>query len=756
MIVAEPAESAEAPKPATTDKTTFLKKDRVRTPTVLQMEAVECGAASLAMVLAYYGLWVPLEELRVTCGVSRDGAKASNVVKGARVYGMEAKGIKADVDEVLKLEFPFIVFWNFNHFVVVEGAVGKSVYINDPASGPRKITRKEFDESYTGVALTMKPGPEFKKGGERRSVVKALNGYLKGSRTVLSYVIMVSMVLVVPGLLMPAFLKAFIDDVLIKDHNTWLLPILVGLLLTAVFSGFLTFIQQRYLLRVQIKLAISLAGKFFWHVLRVPVVFYTQRYVGDVAARVKSCHTVASLLSGSLSTNIVNCMMIVFYAAVMLLYSIPLTLIAAFLALVNVGALQMVKRKLKDLNSHLLNQQAKLTGASMAGLQAIETLKATGTENDFFGIWSGYQTNTINTNQNLGSYSAFLNSVPGLINSLTTALILGAGGFLIIDGQLTIGGLVAFQALLGHFTGPIQQLVGFGAQIQQIEGDLNRLDDVFRYKRDPVLHLDETAEDEPEKADNDNDEDAAPVYDGPDQLSGAIHIRDLCFGYSSLEAPLIEGFDLTLTPGKRVAFVGGSGSGKSTLAKLILGLYQPWSGTIHYDGYSIEQIPRNIFTNSVASVDQEIFLFEGTISDNLTMWDPSIPKEFMVRGAKDACIHDVITERPGGYESEVSEGNTNFSGGQSQRLEIARALVRNPKVIVLDEATASLDPLTEKMIDDNLRRRGCSCIIIAHRLSTIRDCDEIIVMDRGKLVERGTHDELMALKGRYSQLVAMQ
>jgi len=721
---------------------------RVRTPTVLQMEAVECGAAALAIMLGYYRRWVSLEELRIVTGVSRDGAKASKIINAARTYGMEAKGIKLEADEALQREMPFIVFWNFNHFIVIEGATKTHVYVNDPAIGPHRITRKEFEEGFTGVLLDISPGPDFKPGGERRSMFKSLAARVKGSEGALGLVVLVALMLVVPGLLMPAFLKNFIDEVLVQNNHTWLLPILVGLVLTALFSVMLTYLQQRYLLRIQTKLAITSAGQFFWHVLRVPVVFYTQRYVGDVASRVQSCHRLAALLSGSLSTTLASNLTIVFFAAVMWSYSGVLTLIAAALASINIVVLGMVRRKLKDSNSHLLNQQAKLSGASVAGLQAIETLKASGTESDFFRIWSGYQTKTINTEQKLGYTMEFLSSVPGFLNQLTSALILGTGGLLIINGELTIGGLVAFQSLMGHFTGPLQQLLGFGSQIEQIHGDLDRLDDVLRHPVDSAF----AKANRPEVAVSEQQPDDSRMG----KLSGEVELKGISFGYSPLEAPLIEDFNLRIFPGQRIALVGASGSGKTTLARLILGLYEPTGGQILFDGRPRSEIPHTIMTASLNSVDQEITFVGGTVYDNLTLWNPAISKEAVVRAAKDAMIHEVIASRPGGYESMVTEGNANFSGGQAQRLEIARALARDPTLLVLDEATAALDPVTEQQIDSNLRRRSLTCIIVAHRLSTIRDSDEIIAMAGGKVIERGTHEQLMSRKGYYARLVEMQ
>ena len=716
------------------------QKTRVQTPTVLQMESVECGAACLAIILAYYGRWTALEELRVACGVTRDGAKASNVVKAARQYGMDAKGMRLNLAQILEMDPPVTVFWNFNHFVVVEGSKGKFIYLNDPASGPRRVSFEEFDRNYTGVALIMRPGEKFHKGGERRKLISALSERLKGSREAIVFIFAISLMLVFQAILLPAFIKTFVDDVLIRGFNDWLLPIIMGLILAASAASFMVYLQQKYLLRVQMKLGITSASQFFWHVLRVPVVFYTQRYVGDIAAREQSCQRIAELFAGPLSTNLANGTMIIFLALAMAFYSTTLTAIVMGLAMVNVLAVRLAQRKLKDLNTHLLNQQSKVQGASMVGLQAIETLKATGTESDFFRLWSGYQTHTVNTQQHLWLVASYLAAVPGALTYINTGLVLGVGGWLIIQGQLTIGGLLAFQLLSNYFNGPIKQLVDFTADLQEIHGDLTRLDDVLRYR------VDEAFEAVP----------SASVSGTNKNLSGLVEMKAVCFAYSPLDPLLLEDFNLKLHPGMRVAFVGTTGSGKSTLAKLLLGLYRPLSGEILYDGLTIDQIHRSVFTQSTTHVDQEQFLFEGTINENLTLWDSTVSYDDVIRAARDACIHDVIAARPDGYNSRVSEGGGNFSGGQAQRLEIARALVRNPNILILDEATAALDAYTEQTIDDNLRKRGCTCIIIAHRLSTIRDCDEIVVLDHGKIAERGTHHQLIDNHGVYARLVASQ
>ncbi|MDD4238894.1 MAG: NHLP family bacteriocin export ABC transporter peptidase/permease/ATPase subunit [Desulfotomaculaceae bacterium] len=714
-------------------------EQRVKVPTVLQMEAVECGAASLAMILAYWGKYVSLEELRLACGVSRDGSKASNLMRAARKYGLEAKGYRKEPDSVKEMQLPMIIHWNFNHFLVLEGFQKGKVFLNDPGVGPRTVTEEEFDKSFTGVLLTFSPGPDFLKGGEKPSIATSLKKRLKGSEIALIYVILVGLALVVPGLLIPVFSKVFVDDILLAGRQTWLAPLLLGMGLTALLRGLLTWIQQYYLLRLETKIALTTSGQFMWHVLRLPVEFFSQRYAGDISSRMQSNDKVAMLLSGQLAINALNLIMIVFYFILMLQYSLPLSLVGAAVAAVNIFYLKYVSEKRVDLNRALQQDRGKIIGTAMSGLQVIETLKATGAESDFFAKWSGYQAKTLNVEQRIGVTNQYLSAIPVFLSTMTNAIVLVMGGFIILNGGMTIGGLVAFQSLMVSFMTPVTGLVGLGGQLQEIEADMSRLDDVLKY---PV--------DDQGRVDNQEDTSEGTYR----KLAGYVELRNVSFGYSPLEPPLIEEFNLLLKPGQRVALVGGSGSGKSTVAKMITGLYKAWSGEILFDGRSRQNIPRMVITSSLAMVDQDISMFRGTIRDNITLWDETVSELDIVRAAKDACIHDDITSRPGGYDSLLDEGGSNFSGGQRQRLEIARALAGNPFILVMDEATSALDPLTEKLVDESIRRRGCTCVIVAHRLSTIRDCDEIIVLERGKIVQRGSHEELMRAGGYYAGLIS--
>ncbi len=711
----------------------------VRTPTVLQMEAVECGAASLAMVLAHHGRHVPLEELRIACGVSRDGSRASNVLKAARGYGLTAKGMQMEPAALAtEVRAPAVLFWEFNHFVVYEGMGRRfgrrGVHLNDPARGRRFVDVEEFDTAFTGVVLTFEPGRAFRPGGRPPRMLSALPARLHGTRETTLAALLASFLLVGVGTAVPALSRTYIDSFLLGGRTS-LLPVLFASMATmVVLSAVLTGLQQANLLRGRMISSTLSSARFLRHLLRLPVAFFTQRNPADLVQRLQSNDAVAETLARDLAAAGVDAVVVVLYAVLLWTYDPQLTAIGIGLALLNVVALRLVMRIRGTGVQKLRADGARLTNTSYSGLQLIETMKATGGEDGYFRRWAGQHALTLDGQQRLGVPSAVLTVVAPTLAALNSALILLIGGLRAVEGHLSIGLLVAFQALVTSFTAPVTRLNGVAGRVQDFAADMARLKDVESFPADPLFNR-------------------AGQGTSTRRLNGHVALENVTFGYSALDKPLLTDFSLVVGPGQQVALVGGSGSGKSTVSRLIAGLYQPWEGEISIDGRRLAEIPRSSLAASVSFVDQDVFLFEGTVRDNVALWDSSIPDEAVVAALRDAGALDVVSRRPGGIHSRVEQDGRNFSGGQRQRLEIARALVRQPSVLVLDEVTSALDAETERVVIDNLRRRGCACVVIAHRLSTVRDSDEIVVLDQGVVVERGRHEDLVTAGGPYAELV---
>ncbi len=722
----------------------FGRRERgavVRTPSVLQLEALECGAAALSIVLRYYGCYVSLEELRRRCGVSRDGSKATNILKAARSYGLVAKGYKKEPAGLREMKLPCIVFWNFNHFVVLEGFDDNRAYINDPACGRRWVTLDEFDQSFTGVVLTAHPGPEFQPTGKPENLYRLAFKHLTTDRPALAFLMLVGLFMILPGLAFPVLTSVFIDRVLLDGDQTWATGILIGYGLATVLHVLLDWMQRWYLLRFQTKLVLLMATRFFWHLLKLPLTFFTQRAPGEVAWRLMLNDNIANVITGELARTVVNALLAVFFFIVMLGFDSVLALASLAVVVANLLILNQISQATQESSLSMSISLGKLQGIAAGGLSVIETLRASAAESAVFGRFGGALAQYIAAHQRVENLGLKYRQLPAVLMLLNEALILCFGGYRVIDGHLTIGMLVAFQALSLSFIIPAMALAGMMTTVQNLRGDLQRVEDVLQYQRDPLA--DEIPEFRPED-----------MEDGPVKLAGHLEFRDVNFSYAPTDAPLLSDFSLVVRPGERIAIVGRSGCGKSTVAKLVAGLYMQTSGEILFDGKPRDAYSRARLAGSVALVDQDITLFEGTFRENLTMWDPSVSDSDLIAAAKDALIHEFVMSRPEGYDGTVIEGGRNMSGGQRQRLEIARALLSNPRLLVLDEATSALDTATEEVLEHNLRRRGCSCIIIAHRLSTVRDCDRILVLDEGQLVEQGTHKELMAIRnGHYRELV---
>ncbi|NES21826.1 MAG: NHLP family bacteriocin export ABC transporter peptidase/permease/ATPase subunit [Symploca sp. SIO3E6] len=746
------------------------------TPTILQMEAVECGAAALGIILGYYGRIVPLAELRQACGVSRNGSNAYNIVQAAQYYGMDAEGYRVeDVEDLLNIVPPYIVHWNFSHYLVVEGFARDRVFLNDPAGGRRVVPIEVFDSSFTGVFLYIEPGADFKKGGRHPSVTSGLLKRLGSSAGAVLYCALAGFLLTIPGLALSIFGQIFVDNILLEGKTDWLNGLLLAMASAVFLQGILTLLRLRYLRKLRIKLSVQMSSEFLWHLLRLPIGFYAQRYAGEISSRLRINDRVAGVLSGQLATTLIDTVMVGIYGVILWNYDSILTAIGVSFSGINILALQWVARRRVDASLKIMQNRGKVSGRSIAGLQSIETLKASGLESDFFTGWASDYAASINSQQELAIVNQKLGILPTLLTSLTSLLILVIGGWRVMEGELTIGMLMAFQTLMGRFQSPVNSLIGFGSTLQELRADLNRLDDVLANPLDPVVGV---GDGETRGRGDAGTRGVSPIeaietietggfYEDADGNSETLYrnpvsqvkleINNLTFGYAAIDPPLVEGFNLSLEPGQRVALVGKSGSGKSTIAKLIAGLYQPWSGEILFNGINRQDIPRQVLIQSLSMVEQEILLFGGTVRENLTLWNPDIPDECLVKACEDAAIYDRVMELSGGLDGDLLEGGANFSGGQRQRLQLARALVNNPALLILDEATSALDNATEKEVVANIRQRGCSCVIVAHRLSTIVDCDEIVVLGEGKVVQRGTHEVLLSdTEGVYAQLLAAE
>ncbi len=715
----------------------FAGKERVKVPTVLQMEATECGAASLAMILAYYGRWLPLEFLRQECGVTRDGSNADNLLKAARRQGCVAKAFAGRSEVLRKKEFPLILFWEFNHFLVLEGFQGDTVFLNDPAMGRRTVPWDEFITSYTGVYMKITPDENFKPEGEPYSIVKTVAAKLREDKWALIFLMVLGLCMIIPGLAVPVMSQIFIDDVFSLKHADWIVKLLIAMFGTMVMLGIMTAMRAAALTYWQKKLTIADSSGFFWHVLRMPVTFFQQRYAADIASRIQFNESTAEVLSNQAATALLDLLVALFYLLLLFQYSVPLTLIGISISVVDIFVFLYMRRRQTDLIMRIQQDASKAYGVLMSGLMMVESIKANGSEGDLFAKWAGYAAKASVATQEMKLWTMKVKLLPLLLGGLNSALIMTVGGFSIMEGIMTAGIYTAFNNLIAKFHEPVQKLLSLGNVLQNTEMQMRRLDDVRRYKTDSL---------------NYPDENQTVSFTG-NRLSGELTLKDVSFGYSPLDPPLIEHFDLHLEPGRWAAVVGSSGSGKSTLAKLVAGLYEEWSGEILFDGVKRREIPRPVIVNSLATVDQDVFQISGTVRQNISMFDKSVPSTDIVQAAQDACIHDDIIQLQGGYDAEVSEGGLNFSGGQRQRLEIARALAFNPSLLILDEATSAIDPMTEQKCLENIRRRGCTCLIVAHRLSTIREADEIIVLERGKVAERGTHRELISHDGPYRRLI---
>jgi NHLM bacteriocin system ABC transporter peptidase/ATP-binding protein len=716
-----------------------LTKGVARVPVVMQLEALECGAASLTMLMAYYGKWVPLEEVRLACGVSRDGSNAKNLYLAAQHYGFNVKAMRMTPESLqTKGQFPCIIHWNMNHFVVLDGFRGKYAYLNDPARGTVKVTMEEFDSSFTGIVLIPTPTEDFSPEGKRRSTIDFARKRLIGASAAVVFVMLATVISYLFGIVNSVTSRIFLDRLLTGENPDWMSPFLYILIALAVIQVTVAWIQAVYSLKINGKMSVIGSTGYMWKVLHLPMEFFSQRMAGDIQSRLALNSTIAGTLVDTFAPLVLNSVMMVFYLVLMLRQSPMLTLIGISTLILNAVLSKVISDKRMNIARVQMRDAGLLEGTTVTGIEMIETIKASGAENGFFQKWAGHQAAVNTQTVEASKTQQSIGIIPAFLGTLANYIVLILGVWLTMQGKFTLGAVMMFQGFLSSFMEPAMTLVNAGQTIQEMRTQMERVEDVMEYPDDVSITSDVSDEEDLNK------------------LSGNIELKNITFGYSRLAEPLIKDFSLTMKTGDRIALVGASGCGKSTISKLISDMYQPWSGEILFDGKQRSAYPRDVVVGSIAVVDQDIILFEDSIENNIKMWDETILDFEVILAARDAKIHDDIVQMPGGYKHKLISGGRNLSGGQRQRLEIARVLAQDPTIIILDEATSALDAKTEFEVVNAIKERGITCIVIAHRLSTVRDCDEIIVLDNGKVVERGRHEDLMRAGGAYSELVASE
>ncbi len=709
----------------------------------MQSSFGESGAMCLAMLLGHYGAFPKLTEVKKSCGCENGEIATPHLLDVLRKFGLDASSKKLSLDELTRRhDGPCIIATVSGTFLLLVKKTGSSFIVHDPEKGRKKLSQKELATQFSGLILTAEPGHDFVQFGHHASFVKdVMNGVLQYKEG-MSYVLLAGFVLLIPAIVIPALSKIFFDDIILQGQTAWYRPMLMIMAALLVLGSILVFLQQWILLRFEIKMSMVESAKFVSHILSISYGYFQSHPAGDTVKRIKLNDAIATMLSRDLSRLIISLVTVSIYAIVMMKFSMLLTVAGVSVMLINLLGLKYFSAKRTALNQALFQKQQRTFNMASVGIEHIETVKASGWENNFFSLWSSYLVSFINDEQKLGVTSRLLTVLPEFLAQFNNVLIVLLGGVLIISGEISIGVFIAMQSFIANFADPVKNVVEIGGNFQLNKGNYNNLQDSLA---EPIDRLCEQKQRTPI-------EEITPFNA---RLSGKMEVKNITFAYNKFDPPFIDNFSLSVAPGQRVALVGGSGCGKSTILKVLAGLYAPDSGEIFFDDMNSNTINSDVLRNSLAMVDQDVFLFTGTVSDNIVMWNRAVDNESIIKAAKDATIHEVISERPGGYQAMLAPGGGNFSGGQRQRLEIARALVSYPSILFMDEATSALDAKTEQVVMENIRKRGCTTITIAHRLSSIKDYDEILVIDKGAVVQRGSHEELLRQKDQlYYKLVS--
>jgi len=702
---------------------------RKRVDFIAQMEATECGAAGLAMILAYHGHHAPLPEVRQACGISRDGASALAIIKAARSYGLEAHGVRLELEQLPLLPLPALLHWDFDHFVVLERMGKAAATLVDPAHGRRRVDLREMGRSFTGAALVFSPTEAMARRARVRPSLAKYREVFRGNLPGLVQILLATLALEVVGLAFPVANQLLLDRVVVPRQEPWLWGLALGLGSAVVASCVLGLVRGWVVLSLQLELDFALMGRFLGHLLRLPLGFFLQRDPGDLVQRAQSNAELQDLLSTRAVTALLDGFLLLGYAALMIVYNPMLAGLVIAISLMDGAMMAALWDRNRQVLASGLAARGREGAAMLEALSGLEATKASGAEGRMLQRWAHRMTERVNHDLERSRLSRVSGVFLGLFQGVAGLLVFAVGGREVLANRMTLGTFVAFLTLQGLFTAPMGSLMGAVLQFQSLGTHLRRLDDVL-----------ETA--------------VEPSGGDPGRLKGAIELQDVAYRYAPGGNPVLDGISVRIAPGEKVALVGPTGAGKSTLARLLLGLHLPDQGTVRFDGRDLRRLDLTALRNQVGVVMQETFLFDDTVRANLALHDDGLPRERLQWAARMACVEDVIDNLPQGYDSRVGENGGLLSGGQRQRLSLARALAHDPAILLLDEATSSLDLETEARIHGNLARLGCTRILIAHRMATVRDADRILVLQDGKIVQEGTFRDLQGRPGLFRELLA--